>query len=47
MCWYLLQALEQMKAQSTKRSSIIIALTDGKLDVYPYELTVEQVHLTL
>lgn len=36
------KALEQMKAQTTKGSSIIIALTDGKLDVYPYELTVQQ-----
>uniref|UniRef100_A0A8C8FP79 Anthrax toxin receptor n=1 Tax=Oncorhynchus tshawytscha TaxID=74940 RepID=A0A8C8FP79_ONCTS len=32
-------ASEQMKAQVTRSSSIIIALTDGKLEVYPYELT--------
>lgn len=36
------KALEQMKEQTTKASSIIIALTDGKLAIYPYELTVEQ-----
>ncbi|KAL2100290.1 hypothetical protein ACEWY4_004684 [Coilia grayii] len=36
------KALEQMKAQTTKSSTIIIGLTDGKLDVYPYELTVEE-----
>ncbi|TTC59083.1 Anthrax toxin receptor 1 [Bagarius yarrelli] len=34
--------LEQMKAQSTKVSSIIIALTDGKLSVYPHDLAVQQ-----
>lgn len=36
------KALEQMKAQTSKASSIIIALTDGKLDIYPYELTVDE-----
>uniref|UniRef100_A0A3P8XMQ0 Anthrax toxin receptor n=1 Tax=Esox lucius TaxID=8010 RepID=A0A3P8XMQ0_ESOLU len=35
-------ASEQMKAQVTRSSSIIIALTDGKLDIYPYELTVKE-----
>uniref|UniRef100_A0A8C8JT62 VWFA domain-containing protein n=1 Tax=Oncorhynchus tshawytscha TaxID=74940 RepID=A0A8C8JT62_ONCTS len=35
-------ASEQIKAQVTRSSSIIIALTDGKLEVYPYELTVEE-----
>uniref|UniRef100_A0A4W5PGN0 Anthrax toxin receptor n=1 Tax=Hucho hucho TaxID=62062 RepID=A0A4W5PGN0_9TELE len=35
-------ASEQMKAQVTRSSSIIIALTDGKLEVYPYELTVKE-----
>ncbi|XP_070706669.1 anthrax toxin receptor 2-like [Pempheris klunzingeri] len=33
---------EQMKAQSSPSSTIIIALTDGKLEVYPYELTVRE-----
>ncbi|KAM3874425.1 anthrax toxin receptor 2-like [Diretmus argenteus] len=33
---------EQMKAQTSRSSSIIIALTDGKLEVYPYELTVKE-----
>ncbi|XP_066510003.1 anthrax toxin receptor 2-like isoform X2 [Hoplias malabaricus] len=32
-------ATEQMKAQPQKSSSIIVALTDGKLDVYVHELT--------
>ncbi|KAJ7986921.1 hypothetical protein DPEC_G00333400 [Dallia pectoralis] len=35
-------ASEQMKAQVTRSSSIIIALTDGKLEIYPYELTVKE-----
>ncbi|CAB1318109.1 unnamed protein product [Coregonus sp. 'balchen'] len=35
-------ASEQMKAQVTRSSSIIIALTDGKLEVYPYDLTVKE-----
>lgn len=38
----LIAASDQMKAQTSRSSSIIIALTDGKLDVYPYELTVLQ-----
>lgn len=42
MCPHL-QATEQMKEQTQKSSSIIIALTDGKLDVYVHELTVKQV----
>lgn len=33
---------EQMKAQTSPSSSIIIVLTDGKLDVYPYELSVQE-----
>ncbi|XP_058473439.1 ANTXR cell adhesion molecule 2b [Solea solea] len=33
---------EQMKAQTTPSSTIIIILTDGKLDVYPYELSVRE-----
>ncbi|XP_071392657.1 anthrax toxin receptor 2-like [Centroberyx affinis] len=33
---------EQMKTQTSRSSSIIIALTDGKLEVYPYELTVQE-----
>ncbi|KAF7655509.1 hypothetical protein LDENG_00054960 [Lucifuga dentata] len=33
---------EQMKTQSSLSSSIIVALTDGKLEVYPYELTVQE-----
>uniref|UniRef100_A0A3B4E960 VWFA domain-containing protein n=1 Tax=Pygocentrus nattereri TaxID=42514 RepID=A0A3B4E960_PYGNA len=32
-------ASEQMKGQPQKSSSIIVALTDGKLDVYVHELT--------
>uniref|UniRef100_A0A4W5K524 VWFA domain-containing protein n=1 Tax=Hucho hucho TaxID=62062 RepID=A0A4W5K524_9TELE len=35
----------QIKAQATKSSSIIVALTDGKLEVYVHELTVEAVSL--
>ncbi|KAG8010820.1 Anthrax toxin receptor 1 [Nibea albiflora] len=34
--------LEQMKTQTSPSSSIIIALTDGKLEVYPFELTVQE-----
>ncbi|XP_054467984.1 anthrax toxin receptor 2-like [Anoplopoma fimbria] len=33
---------EQMKTQTSPSSSIIIALTDGKLEVFPYELTVQE-----
>ncbi|XP_029025166.1 ANTXR cell adhesion molecule 2b [Betta splendens] len=33
---------EQMKAQTAPSSSIIIVLTDGKLEVYPYELSVRE-----
>ncbi|XP_005730615.1 anthrax toxin receptor 2 [Pundamilia nyererei] len=36
------QANEQIKQQSVKSSSIILALTDGKLAVYVHELTVKQ-----
>ena len=32
-----------MKAQTSPSSSIIIVLTDGKLEVYPYELSVREV----
>ncbi|KAM6987145.1 ANTXR cell adhesion molecule 2b [Aplochiton taeniatus] len=35
-------ALDQMKAQTSRSSSIIIALTDGKLEVYPFDLTVQE-----
>lgn len=38
-----LQANEQIKQQSVKSSSIILALTDGKLAVYVHQLTVKQV----
>ncbi|KAK2818973.1 hypothetical protein Q5P01_024534 [Channa striata] len=33
---------EQMKAQTSPSSSIIIVLTDGKLEIYPYELSVKE-----
>uniref|UniRef100_A0A3B5A986 Anthrax toxin receptor 2-like n=1 Tax=Stegastes partitus TaxID=144197 RepID=A0A3B5A986_9TELE len=33
---------EQMKTQTSPTSSIIIVLTDGKLDVYPFELSVKE-----
>lgn len=33
-----------MKIQSSPSSSIIIVLTDGKLDIYLYELSIEEVH---
>lgn len=33
---------EQMKAQTSPSSSIIIVLTDGKLEVYPFELSVQE-----
>ncbi|XP_056287959.1 anthrax toxin receptor 2-like [Pseudoliparis swirei] len=35
-------ASEQMKTQTSPSSTIIIVLTDGKLEVYPYELTVQE-----
>lgn len=38
-----LQANEQIKQQTVKSSSIILALTDGKLAVYVHQLTVKQV----
>lgn len=38
-----LQATEQMKKQTKKSSSIIIALTDGKLAAYVLELSVNEV----
>ncbi|XP_040012543.1 anthrax toxin receptor 2-like isoform X2 [Xiphias gladius] len=34
--------LEQMKAQTSPSSSIIIILTDGKLEIYPYDLSVQE-----
>lgn len=34
--------LEQMKTQTSLTSSIIIVLTDGKLAVYPFELSVKE-----
>ncbi|XP_037340097.2 anthrax toxin receptor 2-like isoform X1 [Pungitius pungitius] len=33
---------EQMKMQTSPSSTIIIALTDGKLEVFPYELTLQE-----
>ncbi|XP_068166472.1 anthrax toxin receptor 2 isoform X2 [Antennarius striatus] len=36
------EASAQIRAQTTKSSSIILALTDGKLEVYIHELTVKQ-----
>ncbi|XP_077571885.1 anthrax toxin receptor 2 [Stigmatopora nigra] len=36
------EATEQIQKQSVKSSSIILGLTDGKLDVYVHELTVKQ-----
>uniref|UniRef100_A0AAR2ILP1 Anthrax toxin receptor n=1 Tax=Pygocentrus nattereri TaxID=42514 RepID=A0AAR2ILP1_PYGNA len=39
------RVIEQMKAQTTRASSIVIALTDGKLEVYPHDLTVKQADL--
>ncbi|XP_051268176.1 anthrax toxin receptor 2 [Dicentrarchus labrax] len=33
---------QQMKTQTSPSSSIIIVLTDGKLEVYPYELSVQE-----
>ncbi|XP_061590351.1 anthrax toxin receptor 2-like [Cololabis saira] len=33
---------DQMKSQTSPSSSIIIVLTDGKLDVYPFELSVKE-----
>lgn len=38
-----LKATEQIRTQSTKSSSIILALTDGKLEVYVHELTMNEV----
>lgn len=32
-----------MKTQTSPSSSIIIVLTDGKLEIYPYELSVKEV----
>uniref|UniRef100_A0A8D3DHD0 VWFA domain-containing protein n=1 Tax=Scophthalmus maximus TaxID=52904 RepID=A0A8D3DHD0_SCOMX len=37
-----MRAVEQMKAQTSPSSTIIIILTDGKLEVYPYELSVKE-----
>ncbi|KAG7216596.1 hypothetical protein INR49_023305 [Caranx melampygus] len=33
---------EQMRAQTSPSSTIIIILTDGKLEIYPYELSVQE-----
>lgn len=41
--YLLLKATAQIQQQSTKSSSIILALTDGKLEVYIHELTKQQV----
>ncbi len=40
------QVSEQMKTQASPSSSIIIVLTDGKLEVYPFELTLQEVSNT-
>lgn len=37
------QVSDQMNAQTSPSSTIIIVLTDGKLDIYPYELSVQEV----
>uniref|UniRef100_A0A4W4FHB1 VWFA domain-containing protein n=1 Tax=Electrophorus electricus TaxID=8005 RepID=A0A4W4FHB1_ELEEL len=37
----IIKAIEQMKAQDRRGSSIVIALTDGKLDIYPHDLTAD------
>ncbi|XP_061117173.1 ANTXR cell adhesion molecule 2a [Conger conger] len=39
------KASEQMKEQPTKSSSIIIALTDGKLQPYLFKLTVDEANI--
>ncbi|TRY69670.1 hypothetical protein DNTS_028429 [Danionella cerebrum] len=39
------KAIEQMISQGTMASSIIIALTDGKLDIYVYDLVVKEANL--
>ncbi|XP_049908534.1 anthrax toxin receptor 2-like [Epinephelus moara] len=38
----LIAVSEQMKTQTSPSSTIIIVLTDGKLEVFPYELTVQE-----
>ncbi|XP_066506675.1 ANTXR cell adhesion molecule 2b [Hoplias malabaricus] len=38
----IIKAIDQMKAQVTRASSIVIALTDGKLEVFPHDLAVKQ-----
>lgn len=40
---YFWQVSQQMKSQTSPSSSIIIVLTDGKLNIYPYELSVQEV----
>uniref|UniRef100_A0A8C9XGB2 ANTXR cell adhesion molecule 2b n=1 Tax=Sander lucioperca TaxID=283035 RepID=A0A8C9XGB2_SANLU len=37
-----MKAVEQMKTQTAPSSSIIIVLTDGKLEVFPFELTLQE-----
>ncbi|KAJ8380488.1 hypothetical protein SKAU_G00012660 [Synaphobranchus kaupii] len=39
------KASEQMKAQTSRSSSIIIALTDGKLEPYLFKLTVDEANI--
>uniref|UniRef100_A0A8K9V8N6 ANTXR cell adhesion molecule 2a n=1 Tax=Oncorhynchus mykiss TaxID=8022 RepID=A0A8K9V8N6_ONCMY len=39
------EANNQIKSQTTKSSSIIIALTDGKLEVFIHQLTVEEANI--
>uniref|UniRef100_A0A8C1LMC9 ANTXR cell adhesion molecule 2b n=1 Tax=Cyprinus carpio TaxID=7962 RepID=A0A8C1LMC9_CYPCA len=36
------KVLKQMTTQGARASSIIIALTDGKLEIYPYDLAVKE-----
>ncbi|XP_029940358.1 anthrax toxin receptor 2-like [Salarias fasciatus] len=38
----LIAVYEQMKRQTSPSSSLIIVLTDGKLDIYPFELSVKE-----
>uniref|UniRef100_A0A8C9XLG7 Anthrax toxin receptor n=1 Tax=Sander lucioperca TaxID=283035 RepID=A0A8C9XLG7_SANLU len=39
---YMHEGIKEIQTQTTKSSSIILALTDGKLEVYVHELTVKQ-----
>lgn len=46
-CVINLKASAQIRAKSSTTSSIILALTDGKLEVYVHELTVKEVRLDI